>query len=285
MADEVAVLATHVLDLVKLNQEFETKKPEEIIAWAVREFSGRIALSSSFGPESGVLLHMMSRIDPTVPVLFLETGYHFPETLEYKGTLTHLLGLKNVVELKADPKKKAEVVAQYEGIPYEKKPDLCCQINKVEPIDLALKEFDSWMSGIRRNQTDFRKSIRIVEEYGGRDAPAWAPEPPIHGPMGGHTGPPLRLYKISPLANFTSREMWWYLKEHNIPKHSLYDKGYLSVGCWPCTRPVQPGDDERSGRWAGKAKSECGIHTFMEVKQEEKEGKEKKPGIGYSSGI
>lgn len=276
-------MATQPFDLNKLNQEFETKKPEEIIAWAIHEFPGRLAATSSFGPESAVLLHLVSRVDPAVPILFLETGYHFPETLEYKETLTRLLGLKNVIDLKADPKRKAEVVKQYEGVPYEKNPDLCCQINKVEPIDLALKDYDAWMSGIRRHQTDFRKSVRIVEEYGRRGTPPWVPE----DPKGGHGGPPL-LYKISPLANFTSREIWWYLKEHQIPKHPLYDKGYLSVGCWPCTRPVQDGDDERSGRWAGKAKTECGIHTFMEVKDEEKEkSKEKpdKPGLNYSAGI
>lgn len=259
------MLTSHTFDFEKLNQEFETKKPEEIIAWAVHEFSPRLAMSSSFGPESGVLLHMVSRIDPSIPVLFLETGYHFPETLQYKEELVRLLKLKNVIDLKADPKRKAQVVAQYEGVPYEKNPDLCCQINKVEPMDLAIKDYDAWMSGIRRNQTDFRKSIRIFEEY-----------------KRGNN----ELYKISPLASLTSREMWWYLKEHNIPKHPLYDKGYLSVGCWPCTKPVQPGDDERSGRWAGKAKTECGIHTFMEVKEEE-EGKKnpEKPGNTFSHGI
>ena len=258
------MLAEHVLDLAKLNQELESKKPEEILAWALKEFSGRIAMSSSFGPESGVLLHLVSRLHPEVPVLFLETGYHFPETLEYKDSLTKLLGLKNVLDLTADPKRKAEVVKQYEGLPYERNPDLCCQINKVEPLDLALKDYDAWLSGIRRQQTDFRKSIQVVEEY--------------------HRGG-AELYKISPLANLTSREIEWYLKEHQIPKHPLYDKGYLSVGCWPCTRPVQPGDDERSGRWAGKAKTECGIHTFMEVKEKKEDGKKEKPGIGYSGGI
>ena len=260
------VLTEHTFDLKKLNHEFGTKKPEEIIAWAVREFSGKIAVTSSFGPESGVLLHKVSRINPGLPVLFLETGYHFPETLEYKEKLTRLFGLTHVVDLKADPQKKAEVVKQYEGVPYEKNPDLCCQINKVEPIDRALKDFDAWISGIRRHQTDFRKSVRMIEEYK-------KPEAENH------------LFKVSPLANLTSRELWWYLKEHNIPKHPLYDKGYLSVGCWPCTRPVQPGDDERSGRWAGKAKTECGIHTFLEVKDEEKKETKEKPGIGYSPGI
>ena len=260
------MLTEHTFDLEKLNQEFGAKKPGEIIAWAIREFSGKIAVTSSFGPESGVLLHMLSQADRSVPVLFLETSYHFPETLEYKEKLTQLFGLTRVLDLKADPQRKAEVVKQYDGVPYEKNPDLCCQINKVEPIDRALKDFNAWISGIRRHQTDFRKSVRTVEEYKKSEAEN-------------------HLFKVSPLANLTSREIWWYLKEHDIPKHPLYDKGYLSVGCWPCTRPVQPGDDERSGRWAGKAKTECGIHTFLEVKEEGKKETKEKPDIGYSSGI
>lgn len=250
---------THQLDLEKLNEEFEAKKPEEIIRWAVGEFAPRFAASSSFGPESGVLLHMISQIDPATPVLFLETGYHFPETLEYKERLTKLFGLTQVIDLRADPEKKGKVVAEYQGVPYEKNPDLCCQINKVEPLDAALKNYDAWMSGIRRHQTDFRKSIRVIEEYEGG------------------------IYKISPLAKSTSRDSWWYLKEHNIPQHPLYEKGYLSIGCWPCTRPVQEGDDERSGRWAGKPKTECGIHIFKEIKN--KEEKEKEPPKDISSNI
>ena len=241
---------TRQIDIEKINEEFETRKPIDIIRWAVKEFSPRLAMTSSFGPESGVLLHLASQADPSIPVLFLETGYHFPETLEYKNQLVKMFGLTNLRELKADPKRKEKVVADYDGVPYEKNPDLCCQINKVEPLDAALKDYAAWMSGIRRHQTDFRKSIRIVELYEGG------------------------VYKISPLANMTSRDTWWYLKEHNIPQHPLYEKGYLSIGCWPCTRPIQAGDDERSGRWAGKAKKECGIHTFKEVKPKEKEEKE-----------
>ena len=238
----------HGFDLEKINAGFETKKPQEIVAWAVGEFAPRFAITSSFGPESGVLLHMLSRVDPSVPVLFLETGYHFPETIEYKQKITSLLGLTRVIDLSADPKEKAAFVSKHGGVPYEKDPDNCCRINKVEPLERALKNYDAWMSGIRRQQTDFRKSIRIVEEYEGD------------------------LYKISPLANFNSRDTWWYLKEHQIPQHPLFEKGYMSVGCWPCTRPIQAGDDERSGRWAGKDKKECGIHTFKEIKaSEEKE--------------
>lgn len=246
----------HQLDLEKLNEELEAKKPQEIIAWAVSEFSPHLAMTSSFGPESGVLLHMASSVNPNIPVLFLDTGYHFPETLQYKETLTKLFGLTRVLDLRADREWKARVVAQYDGVPYERNPDLCCQINKVEPLDEALKNYAAWMSGIRRHQTDFRKSIRIVEEY--------------------ENG----LFKVSPLANLTSRDAWWYLKEHNIPQHPLYEKGYLSVSCTHCTRPVQQGDDERSGRWAGKAKKECGIHTFKEIK-----GIDKEPPKDISSNI
>ncbi len=244
------MLVHKLKNLEKLNEEFEHKKPQEIVAWALNEFGGRLAVTSSFGPESGTLLHMVSEVNPATPVLFLETGFHFPETLEYKETLTRLFGLTNVIDLRADAKKRDDLIADYENVPYEKNPDLCCQINKVEPLDAALKNYDGWMSGIRRHQTDFRKSIRIIEEYEGE------------------------IYKIGPLVNFTSRDSWWYLKENRIPQHPLYEKGYLSIGCWPCTRPVQAGDDERSGRWAGKSKKECGIHTFKEVKSKKPEEKD-----------
>lgn len=248
------------LDLEKLNRDFEGRKPQEIIAWAAKEFP-RLAMTSSFGPESGVLLHMVSRIDSNIPVLFLETGYHFPETLEYKNQLVKMFGLTRIVDLKADPAKRAQLIERYGGIPYEKDPDACCHVNKVEPLDAALKNYDAWMSGIRRNQTDFRKSIRIVEEYEGS------------------------LYKISPLANFTSRDAWWYLKEHHIPQHPLFEKGYMSVGCWPCTRPIQAGDDERSGRWAGRSKKECGIHTFKKEVQPKEAPEPKEDQSGHSENI
>lgn len=235
-------MLAHQIDLEKINEQFEKQKPIEIIRWAVKEFFPSFAMTSSFGPESGVLLHMASLVNKSIPVLFLETGFHFPETLQYKDQLVKMLGLTNVIDLKADPERRAKLLADNQNVPYEKNPDLCCQINKVEPLDAGLKGYGAWMSGIRRNQTDFRKSVRIVELYEGG------------------------IYKISPLANMTSRDTWWYLKEYNIPQHPLYEKGYLSIGCWPCTRPIQAGDDERSGRWAGKAKKECGIHTFKEVK-------------------
>lgn len=237
-------------EIEKLNEQFETQKPIEIIRWAVKEFAPKFAMTSSFGPESGVLLHMASQVDPEIPVLFLETGYHFPETIEYKNKLVKLFGLKNAIDLRANSERRAKLIAENDNVPYGKNPDLCCQINKVEPLDAALKNYSAWMSGIRRHQTDFRKSVRIVELYEGD------------------------MYKISPLVNMNSRDTWWYLKEHEIPQHPLYEKGYLSIGCWPCTRPIQAGDDERSGRWAGKSKKECGIHTFKEVRTDKEKEKE-----------
>ncbi|MBI4372144.1 MAG: phosphoadenylyl-sulfate reductase [Candidatus Omnitrophica bacterium] len=238
----MSTIMAHELDLEKLNERFEKSQPEEIIRWAIEEFRPKIALSSSFQTESVVLLHLVSLIDPSIPILFLETSWHFKETLDFKNEIVKRLGLTNVVDLKADPQKKQAFDAKTGGKPYEVDPDYCCQINKVEPLDEALKGYDAWISGIRRSQSKTRKDIKIVEEY-----------------QGG-------IFKINPLANVTSGDIWWYLKEHHLPKHPLFDKGYLSIGCWPCTRPVQPGDDERAGRWAGREKTECGIHTFMKPK-------------------
>ena len=251
------IVMTHKLNLEELNTKFEREQPEPILRWAINEFRPRIAVSSSFQTESIVLLHMISKIDPNLKVLFLETGWHFKETLDFKKKVIAQLGLTNVVELKADPKKREEFNKQHKNEPYKTDPDQCCYINKVEPLERALKDLDAWISGIRRSQSKTRKEIKMVEEY-----------------QGG-------LYKINPLANVTSGDLWWYIKEHKLPKHELFDKGYLSIGCWPCTKPVQPGDDERSGRWAGKEKTECGIHTFMKPKPEiKKEAEEKSTDEG-----
>ena len=242
----MSTLMAKTLDVDKLNDQFEKIQPQEILRWAIEEFRPRIALTSSFQTESVVLLHMVSQINPSLKIFFLETGWHFKETLDFKNEVVKHLGLTNVINLKADSKKKETFDAQTGGKPYEVNPDYCCQINKVQPLEEVLKDLDAWISGIRRSQSRARKDIKILEEY--------------------QSG----LFKINPLANVTSGDIWWYIKEHNLPKHPLFDKGYLSIGCWPCTKPVQPGDDERSGRWAGKEKTECGIHTFMKPKGEEK---------------
>ncbi len=249
-------VSAHTFNIEELNTKFEKEQPEVILRWAVQEFRPNIAVSSSFQTESIALLHRVSQIDPRIKILFLETGFHFQETLDFKKLVIEKLGLTNVVELKADPKRREELMKQYQNEPYKHNPDLCCQINKVEPLDRAIEGLDAWISGIRRSQSETRKDIRIIEEY--------------------QNG----LYKINPLANVTSGDIWWYIRQHNLPKHELFDKGYLSIGCWPCTKPVQPGDDERSGRWAGKEKTECGIHTFMKPKTIEKKEEEKSTSEG-----
>lgn len=244
------------LDVEALNAKFEKEQPEVILKWALDEFKPNIAMSSSFQTESIALLHMVSQIDPNVRIFFLETGFHFKETIDFKKKVIDQLKLTNVVELKADPKRREELLKQYNNEPYKHNPDLCCQINKVEPLQKAMEGLDAWISGIRRSQSKTRKDIQIIEEY--ENSPT----------------------KINPLANVTSGDIWWYMKQHNLPKHELFDKGYLSIGCWPCTKPVQPGDDERSGRWAGLEKKECGIHTFMKPKKETKKEEDKSTSQG-----
>jgi len=229
-------------NLENLNECLEERRPEEIIRWAIGQFSPRIALTSSFQTESVVLLHMISQINSAIQILFLETGYHFPETHAFKHNIVNLLGLRDVVDLKADSERREALSAKYQEMPYEVDSNQCCQINKVEPLDEALKRLDAWISGIRRSQSETRKEIKIVEAYDGG------------------------LFKINPLANVTTEEIWEYLRHHNLPRHPLFNKGYLSIGCWPCTKPIQTGDHERSGRWSGREKNECGIHTFMKLK-------------------
>ena len=243
----MSIAEVKTFDPVQLNERFEKTQPEDVLRWAIETFRPKIALTSSFQTESVVLLHMVSLIDPSIRVLFLETGWHFPDTLEFKREIVKRLKLTNVVDLKADPKKREAFNAESGGKPYEQDPDRCCFINKVEPLQAALKGLDAWISGIRRSQSETRENINIVEAY------------------------EENRFKINPLANATSGDIWWYLKEHGLPKHPLFEKGYLSIGCWPCTKPVQPGDDERSGRWAGKTKTECGIHTFMKPKDTKRE--------------
>lgn len=223
-------------DFDQLNRTFETQTSEDIIRWAVGEFSPHIALATSFGAESAVLLHMVTRIDPDIPVLFTNTGFHFKETLEHRDKLVARLKLK-LRELK--PEIPTEEFLAKNGRLYERDPDACCAVNKIAPFEKALKDYQAWITGIRRNQADTRKDRPFVTSD--REA----------------------LVKVSPLLNWTGKMFWDYAKKHDLPYHPLWEKGYLSIGCSPecCTRPVQLGEDPRAGRWAGKNKIECGIHT------------------------
>lgn len=225
-------------DYEKLNRDFETQTSEDIVRWAAGEFGPDLAMSTSFGSESAVLLHLVTQIKPDIPVLFTNTGFHFQETLDHRDYLVSRLKL-NLRELTPEIPHE-QFLAQY-GKLYERDPDACCAMNKIAPFEKALKDYKAWITGIRRNQAATRQAAPFLENY--RDT----------------------LVKVNPLLNWTSKMLWDYAKKYDLPYHPLWEKGYLSIGCSPetCTRPVKLGEDPRSGRWAGTGKIECGIHTFL----------------------
>ena len=210
------------------------------IAGALEKPPNRACVTSSFQAEDMVLLHMLIRERPGIPVLFLETGYHFQETLAYRDQMAAAWKL-NLVNLAAR-QSVAEQEAQF-GILNQTAPDRCCKLRKVEPLFGALAYYDLWFTALRREQSPSRGNLQVAETF---KLPS------------GKT-----LAKLSPLYDWARRDVWRYLQEHNIPEHPLYERGYTSIGCQPCTSlPFDP-DNPRSGRWEGK-KLECGIHIQAE---------------------
>ncbi|WP_298215264.1 phosphoadenylyl-sulfate reductase [Acidocella sp.] len=197
-------------------------------------FAGRIALVSSFGTDSAVLLHMVAQIDPSLPVIFLETGKLFPQTLAYRDALTALLGLRDVRSIRPAARQLASYDPQ--GRLWERDPDLCCAIRKTYPLDEALEGFTAWITGRKRGQSATRAGLLPQEQ----------------GPDGRVT--------INPLAFWSEADLDAYFTLHALPRHPLQAEGYTSIGCAACTAKPLPGQDRRSGRWAGRAKTECGIH-------------------------
>lgn len=207
--------------------------PEILDAAINTVFAGRIALVSSFGADAAALLHLVSEVNPATPVLFLETGKHFPETLRYRDRLIARLGLTDVRSLRPDPVRLTEI--DPEGALWLRNTDQCCHIRKVEPLARAMEGFDAWITGRKRFQNGQRAQLTAFETEGGR-------------------------VKVNPLAAWTKDDVKAYVARHDLPPHPLVAEGYLSIGCLPCTSRVAAGEDERSGRWRGKAKTECGIH-------------------------
>jgi phosphoadenosine phosphosulfate reductase len=232
------------IDLPGTNERFETTPPEEILRWTVETFSPDAVLTMSFQHEGVVIAHMLRGIAPATPILFIDTGYHFPETLAYRDQLVELFGFPVRNIRSAMP--RAEFVARHGDDLYDRDPDLCCKINKVEPMQSALVGVRAWINGRRRDQASTRTRMPIVERIGGG------------------------IVKVNPLASWTARDTWQYMTRHGIPTHPLFEQGYTSIGCAPCTRPVLAGEDERAGRWAGRGKVECGLHTFAEPADPEK---------------
>jgi phosphoadenosine phosphosulfate reductase len=218
----------------RLETRFAQLKASSLLRLAIEDlYPGRIALVSSFGADAAALLHMVAQIDGATPVIFVDTGQHFPETLAYRETLCEMLKLANVTV--ATP--KAEVVAAEdpEKFLFASDPDRCCDIRKVRPLAEAIEGFDAWITGRKGFQSETRASLPLFEAEGER-------------------------IKINPLVGWSASDVLKYIEEAHLPRHPLVAKGFQSIGCLPCTGPVRPGEDERAGRWRGRGKIECGIH-------------------------
>jgi len=208
--------------------------PDEILSAAIGAvFSGRIAVVSSFGAESAVLLHLVAEIDRTIPVLFIDTGRHFAETLHYRNRLADHLGLIDVRNVGPTEAEVTRFDADMSRATWD--PDGCCAFRKTAPLQHALKSFDAWISGRKRFQAETRSGLVAFESNDDH-------------------------VKINPLASWTASDLAAYAARHGLPAHPLVGQGYASIGCAPCTTTVRPGEDPRAGRWRGLDKIECGIH-------------------------
>ncbi len=219
----------------ELARTLSDASPAQIVAAALRTAGReRLALVSSFGTESAALLKVMADVDPAIPVIFLDTGWLFAETLAYRDTLIEALGLRDVRSIK--PLQETLSREDPNGDLWFSDPDACCRIRKVEPLARALKPFAAWINGRKRFQGGLRAAIPVVEEDGAR-------------------------LKFNPFANVSRDEIDAIFKAANLPPHPLVASRFLSVGCMPCTSRTSPDEDERAGRWRGRDKTECGIHT------------------------
>ena len=235
----------HLSAADRLDGELRHAEPTEIIAAAHREFGDKLALVSSFGAESAVLLHLAAQVSPDIPVLFLDTGMLFGQTLDYRRGLAKRLGLTDVRDLR--PHYQDLAVSDPQAKLWQTDVDGCCHIRKVLPLDRALGEFDAWITGRKRFHGGDRLAMRVVEEA----------DPHV---------------KFNPLANWGKEDLDAYVVAHDLPPHPLVAQGFPSIGCWPCTSPVEDGQDVRAGRWQGSQKSECGIHVA------------RAPGVSVSGG-
>ena len=208
--------------------------PQAILQAAITQFGDRLAMVSSFGSEAAVLLHMVSRLKPDIPILFLDTGMLFGQTLDYRRQLAEDLGLTDVRDLR--PSFEDLAIHDPSADLWKTDTDACCNIRKVRPLDEALSGFDAWITGRKRFHGGDRLRLGVVEQ--------------------GAT-----QIKFNPLANWDKPVLDAYAARHDLPVHPLVSQGFPSIGCWPCTSAVEEGADLRAGRWAGSQKTECGIHT------------------------
>lgn len=231
-------------------QRDPASRSRELIAWAHKEFSPHVAMSSSFQTQSVPLLHLVAEVAPRLPIVFLDTGYHFAETLEFRDRLIERWGLNVRVMRAAMP--RPDFLRHHGPDLYRRDPDLCCQIHKVEPMTRALDGLRAWISGVRRDQAPSRSDVDAVEEGAGG------------------------VVRIHPMVHWRQSDIDEFSARHDLPTHPLHAQGYASIGCAPCTRPVAiEGAYSRTGRWAGTDKTECGLHTDLRQGSNRPEGEDR----------
>lgn len=218
------------------------KAPEVILRWAVETFFPKLTMATAFGAEGNCIIHMLAAIEPRVRIFNLDTGYQFKETLELRERIKDRYGIE------VEYVRPELTVAEYErkhGQPlYNKDPERCCFDRKVLPLRRAVVGYQAWISAIRKDQTAHRGQANVVQ---------WDPK--------------FSLVKINPLLSWTKKDVWNFVLKNDVPYNPLHDQGYPSIGCQPCTEPVEDGQDERAGRWKGQAKKECGLHVIEEQQQ------------------
>jgi phosphoadenosine phosphosulfate reductase len=227
-------------DLATHSARLETATPEEIITWAHERFGFELTMATAFGPEGCVILSMLAMIAPETYVFNLDTGYQFQQTLDLRDNIAEKYGIE--VDMLQPELTVPEYEAKHNGPLYKTNPTQCCFDRKIKLLELGIQGKSAWMSGIRRDQSEDRAQASIV---------GWDKK--------------FNMVKISPLANWTKKEVWGRILAEKVPYNPLHDQGYPSIGCWPCTRALQEGETgERAGRWSGTAKTECGLHTIQE---------------------
>lgn len=224
-------------ELAKWSGELESATPQEILRWAVERYAPRFTMATAFGPEGMVLIHMLAELAPATPIFNLDTGYQFAETLELRERVLARYGI--AVEMRRPKQSVEEYEAAHGGPVYKSNPDKCCGDRKLAVLTRSVVGMHAWASAIRRDQSPDRAQAPIV---------GWDRK--------------FGLVKVSPLANWTKQQVWKMIVDHDIPYNPLHDQGYPSIGCWPCTRSVMFGEDERAGRWSGFKKTECGLHSI-----------------------
>ncbi len=221
------------------NELLGNASPQEVLRWAVKHFHPKLLMATAFGAEGCCLIDMLSEIEPAVTFINLDTGYQFAETLALRETIKDRYGIE--VEMIRPDATVAEYEAEHGGPLFDLRPDQCCHDRKIVPLKRAMARYEprAWISAIRKDQTTDRSVAGVVQ---------WDAK--------------FELVKVNPLLNWTKKEVWKYILDRGVPYNPLHNEGYPSIGCWPCTNAVGAGGDDRSGRWAGKKKKECGLHVI-----------------------